>query len=114
MHFWKELGSDAVGERGICIAEVVLKVINGHDVSLLELAVVLELGLDRIVGQVHFGLANRSGVQRVLRRSCPNVALFEHISRLVSHKDPNPDVKLASCNQQRLLHVLLYDKGGRL
>jgi hypothetical protein len=33
---------------------------------------------------------------------------------LVSHKDPNPDVKLASCNQQRLLHVLLYDKGGRL
>lgn len=93
-------------------AQVLLKIRVGDLVALLVFAVLGQVLLDRIVGQVHIG---QRVLNRVLEGSGPDVAIFIPVSldAAVDRSDHHivPDVELSALVQEWLLYVTLDDVG---
>ena len=82
------------------------------DVSFFKLAVVLRVFLHCVIGQVNVDLVQLGAGEVVLFAGCAHVRLSEQIkSGVVVDHCPNPQVKLATTEQQRSLDVLLHYKG---
>lgn len=97
----------------ICI-EVVLEFLKGHDVPTLKLSILLELALNRVVGQVNLGFTYGTLIETELPGACPYVAFPEHVHLLLlGDQNPDPNVELTLVDQKWPLEVLLHDEAAR-
>lgn len=84
-------------------------------IAALEFAIILIMFLNCVVGEMNTEIWDFFFACGVGERGGSNVALSKEIDfELVGKEDPYSDVKFTTIKKKRILHVFLYDEGGRL
>jgi hypothetical protein len=93
-------------------AEILLKLSIGDLISLLELAIILSVLLDGVIGQM--GEQILRVLNAVFAGSRPDVPVRVpvalHLAVVAGHRHVMPDIKFTPLVEQRALDVLLDDK----
>ena len=99
----------------ILLPELILILIQRHDIAILKLTVVFLVLLDCIIGQVDVDVCDLLRVQRIGLGRGPHISLLEHVDlALLVHKHPLPNVELPALDQLGLFKILLDHKVSRL